>query len=82
MKPDWLKDAKYLGEEKIVDTMYDKWSLDGMFGYNYQWVAQNADKVPRKLDQGGVHITEYSTHSFRKQTFPDSVFALPQYCNP
>jgi hypothetical protein len=56
LKPDWLKDAKYLGEDTILDTKYDKWSIDGI-GYNYQWVTQTADKIPRKLDQGGKHIT-------------------------
>jgi hypothetical protein len=52
-----------------------------MFGYNYQWVTTDENKIPRKLDQGGKHITDYSIHSFRKQTFPESIFALPQYCN-
>lgn len=29
LKPDWLKDAQYMGQNKIVDTLYDKWSKDG-----------------------------------------------------
>jgi hypothetical protein len=81
LKPDWLSGAEYKGEEKIVDTVFDKWSQDGMFGNNYLWVAKDADHTPRRLDQGGVHITDYSTHSFRKMNIPDSIFALPQYCN-
>lgn len=52
-----------------------------MFGYNYFWASKDADKTPKRLDQGGKHITDYSVHSFRKQTFPDTIFALPQYCN-
>jgi hypothetical protein len=30
MKRDWFKDGKYLGQEKIVDTLYDKWVKPGM----------------------------------------------------
>ena len=81
LRSDWLRDAKYEGEEKIIDTVYEKWSQDGMFGYNYFWASKSESRAPRKLDQGGKHITDYSTHSFRKQTFEDSVFALPVYCN-
>lgn len=29
LKPDWLADSEYKGQEKIVDTLYDKWSKDG-----------------------------------------------------
>jgi hypothetical protein len=29
LKPDWLADAVYKGQDKIVDTLYDKWSKDG-----------------------------------------------------
>lgn len=29
LKPDWLADAIYKGQEKIVDTNYDRWSKDG-----------------------------------------------------
>lgn len=31
MRADWFKDGKYLGQEKIVDTMYDKWVKPGNF---------------------------------------------------
>jgi len=31
MKQDWFKDGKYLGQERIVDTMYDKWVKPGKF---------------------------------------------------
>ena len=70
-----------MGEEKIVDNVYEKWSKDGMFGYNWFWSSKDDNRTPRRLDEGGSHITDYSTHSFRKIDFPDSVFALPQYCN-
>jgi hypothetical protein len=31
LKPDWLADAEYKGQDKIVDTLYDKWSKDGTY---------------------------------------------------
>jgi hypothetical protein len=30
MKQDWFKDGKYLGQERIVDIMYDKWVKPGI----------------------------------------------------
>lgn len=29
LKPDWLADSEYKGQEKIIDTLYDKWSKNG-----------------------------------------------------
>lgn len=29
LKADWLADAEYKGQDRIIDTMYDKWSKDG-----------------------------------------------------
>jgi hypothetical protein len=54
----------------------------GDFGYNYLWVTPD-EKIPRRLDEGGSHMTDYNVHSFHNQTipFPDSTFALPSYCN-
>jgi hypothetical protein len=31
VKQDWFVDGKYLGQEKIVDTIYDKWVKPGTF---------------------------------------------------
>lgn len=41
LKSDWLKNADYMGDEKILDTVYEKWSQDGMFGYNQFWASKN-----------------------------------------
>ena len=30
-----------MGDEKILDTVYEKWSQDGMFGYNQFWASKN-----------------------------------------
>jgi len=81
LSPDWLRDSEYKGEEKILDTIYDKWSKDGVVGYNYLWTAKDNDHTPRRLDENGVHTTDYSIHSFKKMNFEEGVFALPQYCN-
>ena len=29
LKPDWLADAEYKGQEKLLDTLFDKWSKQG-----------------------------------------------------
>jgi len=52
-----------------------------MVGYNYLWVTADADAIPRRLNEGGKHITDYHTQTFKKQTFAESIFALPAYCN-
>ncbi|CAM5998909.1 unnamed protein product [Sphagnum balticum] len=31
VKPDWLADSEYLGQEKLNDTLYDKWSKDSKY---------------------------------------------------
>lgn len=50
LAPDWLKGAEYKGEEKIIDTVYNKWSKDGDVGYNYFWANKDQDNTPRRLD--------------------------------
>ena len=27
LKPNWLADAEYKGQEKLIDTLFDKWSI-------------------------------------------------------
>ena len=57
LRPDWLNDADYKGEDTLDDGgVYDKWSKDGIvysdvgdFGYNYFWTTTNANKIPRRL---------------------------------
>lgn len=34
LRPDWLNGAEYKGGEKIIDTVYDKWSKDGTHIFN------------------------------------------------
>jgi len=34
MKPNWLEDAVYKGQDKIIDTVFDKWSKDGNYHDN------------------------------------------------
>jgi hypothetical protein len=29
LRPDWLNGGEYLGEDKVIDTIYDKWSKKG-----------------------------------------------------
>ena len=36
MRADWFKDGKYLGQEKIVDTVYDKWVKPGNIWFNFR----------------------------------------------
>lgn len=38
LKKDWLNGAKYLGQEVLIDTLYDKWEQDG-FETNYWWTT-------------------------------------------
>jgi hypothetical protein len=39
------------------------------------------DELPRRLDEGGVQITDYNLKEFKKTDLADSVFAVPNYCN-
>jgi hypothetical protein len=44
-------------------------------------VTTDNNKIPRRLDEGGNHITDFLVHTFMNKTFDDSYFALPSYCN-
>ena len=79
LKQDWLTGADFLGVERLIDTSYDKWSLDGMFGYNHFWTSQGGN-VPRRLDENGDHITDYLANTYANKTFDATYFALPTYC--
>lgn len=50
LRPDWLEGADYLGTDTVDGVAYDKWSKDGVIGYNHFWVNPNGDHVPFKLD--------------------------------
>lgn len=55
----------------------------GDVGFNYFWATTDVNQIPRRLNENGVHVTDYNVHSFHNQTVPfaDSIFALPAYCN-
>lgn len=81
LKRNWLEGAEYQGIDRIIDTNYNKWSKDGDFTYNHFWTTIDNNQIPRRLDEGGEHITDYLVHTFLNKTFDDSYFALPNYCN-
>jgi len=39
------------------------------------------EPLARRLDEGGAQITDYDLKTLEKKPFPDSVFAVPTYCN-
>lgn len=49
----------------------------GMAGYNYLWVTKDENKLIRRLDENGAHVTDYLTHTYINKTIPDSVFQIP-----
>lgn len=80
LKRDWALDAQFLGVERILDTNYNKWSKDGSFGYNHYWTTIEDSPKPKRLDEAGVHITDYLEYTFEEKTFDSSYFSLPNYC--
>lgn len=88
VKPNWFEDGKYLGQEKIVDTLYDKWVKPGNFfiyvdvSDAFYWATADANQIPRRFaEDNNTHIIDYLTHTFVNKTIPDSIFAIPTYCN-
>lgn len=45
------------------------------------YVTTDGKEWPRRLDEGGKYIYDYDLKSFDTSEIPDSVFALPSYCN-
>lgn len=76
LKKDWLADAEYLGVEKILDTNYNKWNATGRIF----WVTDDDRVIPRRLDEGQSHVTDYLVHTFTTKALSDSVFEVPSYC--
>ena len=88
VKRDWFKDGKYLGKEKIVDTMYDKYVKPGIFYYYldiadaFYWVTADENEIPRRFaEDNNTHVIDYLTHTYVNKTIDSSIFALPSYCN-
>lgn len=79
LRQDWLKGAEFLGQERLIDTLYNKWNKDG-HSFNHFWTTADENQIPRRLDEGGEHITDYLVHTYVNKTFDDSYFQLPSYC--
>jgi hypothetical protein len=88
LKPDWFVDGEYLGQEKIVDTMFDKWNKKGTQTFYLEipdaiyWATADENQTPRRFSEDdATHIIDYLPHTFVNKTIPASVFALPSYCS-
>ena len=80
LKRDWLKGAQYLGQEVLVDTVYDKWEQDGV-ETNYWWATTDQKQIMRRLASSKRLVMDFLPHTYVEKKFEDSVFALPDYCN-
>ena len=46
------------------------------------WVTSDENAIPRRFSENNnAHIIDYLPHTYVNKTFPDSIFALPSYCN-
>jgi hypothetical protein len=77
---DYFVGSEYLGQEKLVDTIYDKWEkiVEGVSVLFYTTADDRS--IPRRIVEGTGHIYDYNVLTFKNTTFPDSVFEFPSYC--
>ena len=69
-----------MGEERLIDTNFDKWNQQGVFGFNYFYATIDENQTPRRLNEGGSTITDYIVESYINKTLADSLFEVPSYC--
>ena len=80
LSPDWLKGSKFEGEETISGESFNKWSIvDGTFTDLY-YSRKDEKNTPRRLVTGQA-VTDYMMFSYNEEEIPESVFALPSFCN-
>ena len=80
LRQDWLADGHYQGTDQLDGKTFDKWEKKGLTE-DYWWVTTDDEHIPRKLQEAESKYTDYRVESFVKKPLPDSVFALPDYCN-
>lgn len=78
---DYFADASYVGQEKIVSTLYDKWEKV-VSGVSILFYATTDSQIPRRIFEGTHHVFDYNILTFKNMTFPDELFDLPSYCDP
>lgn len=82
IKPDWLNDAEYLGEEPCDedgdDTVCTKWNQPGLQP-NYFWQEKESG-TPRRLFQMPNDDMRFDDRTFTKTRVDESLFEPPSYC--
>ena len=84
LRPDWMKDGEYQGEEQIDGVSYDKFHKTGATSEDYIFVTIDANQTEKKLlesnkDSGQMAV--YDLKTFERKPLENSVFALPSYCH-
>ena len=59
---------------------FDKWHETGTLNQNFMYVTVD-NEIPRRLVEGKGQTTNYNLKDFNRTAFPESVFAIPSYCN-
>lgn len=86
LRPDWLSEATYEGIENLLGEDFYKWSKPGTELANsdgsvldYYWASVTGPRIPRRLDEAGVHVLDYLQNTYNTSAIPDSVFEIPSY---
>ena len=79
LKPDWPSQGfKYVGKDEIDGEVFDKFrNEEDKTGY---WVTQE-EQIPRKISELDKYYRDQYEHTYRELPIPDSIFALPKFCN-
>lgn len=48
---------------------------------DYYYARKDAKSTPRRIDAGHARIEDFIMSSYSEEEVPESVFALPSYCN-
>jgi hypothetical protein len=81
LKRDWLATAKYEGEETLSGEPFYKWSIADGAATDLYYATKSTERIPRRLNSAGQQIQDFIMNTFSTDPLPESIFALPSYCN-
>jgi hypothetical protein len=80
LKPDWLKDAEFLGYESLDGkTQLEKWSLSGL-SLNLYWATADKRIMSRLYQQSANDTQIWDTKTYKERIIHPEILSLPDIC--
>jgi len=77
--PTWMKDATYIGQTTLNQTIVDEWTIKG-FQTNYYYETPDS-RIPVELFMSPTDKFGFDTNTYQSSIADPNVFTLPSVCN-